>query len=249
VYENAQVFNSIDSLLDALVYQWKKIAEQSIADHDAFYVALAGGGTPKDFYARLAQPDVKDTIPWEKVHVYFGDERYVPQNDADSNFRMANETLFSKVSIPATQVHAMVNPSLSPEENAARYASLVDQQLVKDEKGRPVFDLILLGMGGDGHTASLFPNTEILNEDNKTVAAQFVDKLNVWRVSLTYPTLNSARHVAVLVVGGAKAEIVLELEQSSDGKMKYPIKGVHPQGELHWFFDQAATHQLTVDPA
>ena len=246
MYGNAHIFDDADSLLTALVDHWQKIARESIADHDGFHVALAGGGTPRDFYKQLVQSDTKNAVAWNKVHIYFGDERFVPQDHIDSNFQMAKDTLFSKVDIPSSQIHAMVDPSLSPEQNAARYASLLDQQLLKDANGNPVFDLVLLGMGGDGHTASLFPNTEILNEDKKSVAAQFVDKLGVWRVSLTYPTLNAARHVVVLVVGEGKAEILSALAKSSSADSRYPVQGIKPRKDLQWFLDKAAAH-LAID--
>ena len=247
MHGNTQIFDDVDSLLNALVDYWQEIAKESIADHDAFHVALAGGGTPRDFYQRLTQHDVKDSIEWNKVHIYFGDERYVPQDHTDSNFRMAHEALFSKVDIPVSQIHAMVNSSLSPEQNAARYASLIDRQLVKDVNGFPAFDLVLLGMGGDGHTASLFPDTEILHENKKWVAAQFVEKLGVWRVSLTYPTLNSARHVAVLVTGEAKAEIIAELATLPPTDIRYPIQGINPRGDFQWFLDKSATRLVVGD--
>jgi len=247
MHGSTQVFDDIDSLQDALVGHWQKIARESIADHGAFHVVLAGGGTPRDFYNRLTQGDTKDSVPWDRVHIYFGDERCVPQDHVDSNFRMAREALFSKVSIPASQIHAMVIPSLSPEQNAARYAELLDQQLLKDVNGHPVFDLVLLGMGGDGHTASLFPDTEILHEDKKWVAAQFVDKLSAWRISLTYPTLNAAHHVAVLVVGESKAEMFSELAKSSSNDTRYPIQGIKPQGDLQWFLDKSATCLVVGD--
>lgn len=247
VHGSTQIFDNVDSLLDALVVLWKNIAKESIADHGVFHVALAGGGTPRNFYERLSKNNSKNSIAWDKVHFYFGDERYVPQDHVDSNFRMADETLFSKLGIPASQIHAMVTPSLSPEENAERYASLLDQQMEKDVDGHPVFDLVLLGMGGDGHTASLFPATEILHENKKWVAAQFVDQLNVWRVSLTYPTLNAARHVAILVVGEAKAAIFSELTKLSPNDTRYPIQGIRPRGDLQWFLDKAATRLVVGD--
>lgn len=244
MHGNTQVFYDVDSLLDALVSHWQKIVEESIADHGGFHVALAGGSTPRNFYTRLAQCGVEDSVDWGKVHIYFGDERCVPQDHADSNFRMAHETLFSKVDIPASQIHAMFTPLLSPAQNAAHYASLIEQQLAKDGNGNPIFDLVLLGMGDDGHTASLFPDTEILNVDENSVAAQFVDKLGAWRVSLTYPTLNAARNVVVLVVGANKADILSELSRSASDEIRYPIQGVNPQGDLQWFLDKAAAYHL-----
>lgn len=247
MHGNIRIFDDVDSLLDALARQWQTIAEQSIADHGAFHVALAGGGTPRSFYTRLTQRDMKDAVAWGKVHIYFGDERCVPQDHEDSNYRMAKETLFSKLDIPASQVHPMYSPGLSPEKNAAHYASVIEQSLSKDANGNPVFDLVLLGMGEDGHTASLFPDTEILQEQKKTVAAQFVEKLGVWRISLTYPTLNAAQHVALLVVGENKANILSEISTLPPGIMRYPVQVINPQGDLQWFLDKAAAHLIADD--
>lgn len=129
MHGNTQIFSGIDPLLDELVHQWKKVSEQSIADHGAFHVALAGGGTPRSFYARLANDDVRNSIAWDKVHIYFGDERYVSQDHVDSNYRMAYDVLLSKVNIPVSQIHAMVTPSLTPEQNAQDYVDLIDQKL------------------------------------------------------------------------------------------------------------------------
>ena len=241
------IYDGIDSLLNALVLQWRELGSEAIADHGAFHVALAGGGTPQHFYQRLTQVDVEDCVEWNKVHVYFGDERCVPPDHKDSNYRMAREALLSRVAIPAPQIHPMFSPEFNAEQNAARYASLLDQQLPKDADGRPVFDLVYLGMGEDGHTASLFPKTEILNENKKPVAAQFVEKLDAWRISLTYPTINAARHVSVLVVGDSKAAVLSDISKLPISDMRYPVQGVNPRANLHWFMDAAAAHLISDD--
>lgn len=252
VHGHIQVFSNIDVLLDALLEQWQTIAAESIAARGAFHVALAGGSTPRRFYARLA----KATIEWDRVHLYFGDERCVPQDHPDSNYRMARESLFSQVPIPVSQVHAMYFPPQDAEQDeegaaeqaaqnsAARYSALLEDQLPEDTDGHPVFDLLLLGMGEDGHTASLFPGTEILDESQKSVAAQFVDKLAAWRVSLTYPTINAARHVALLVVGEAKASVLSQLSQETTNTLRYPVQGIHPLGDLQWYLDKAAARLI-----
>lgn len=246
---NVHIFDDPDALLDALVRHWQSIAEASIADYGAFHVALAGGGTPRQLYARLTQADVRDSVAWDKVHIYFGDERCVPPGHEDSNYRMARETLFSRLPIPASQIHPMYNPERTPEQNATGYARLLEQQLAKDADGNPVFDLVLLGMGEDGHTASLFPDTEILDEHKRPVAAQFVGKLGVWRISLTYPTLNAARHVAMLVVGATKAGILADIARLPADEVLYPVQGIKPVGDLQWFLDRAAARLLTDDVA
>lgn len=238
------IYDDIDSLLDALIDQWRDIGAKAIADHGAFHVALAGGGTPQHFYQRLTQIDVESSVEWNKVHIYFGDERCVPQDHKDSNYRMSREALLSRVTIPASQIHPMFSPELNAEQNAARYASLLEQELTKDTDGHPVFDLVYLGMGEDGHTASLFPGTEILNESEKSVAAQFVDKLDAWRISLTFPTINAARHVSVLVVGDSKAVVISEISKLPQTDIRYPIQRINPRHDLHWFMDAAAAHLI-----
>jgi len=256
VHGNIQIFDDVDSLLDTLLMQWQSVGVESIADHEAFHVALAGGSTPRSFYAELAKAEVKGFVPWSKVHLYFGDERCVPQDHKDSNYRMAHEVLVSQVAIPASQVHAMYPPFNSAKqrakqntgknakESAAYYSELLEKKLSKDTDGNPVFDLILLGMGEDGHTASLFPDTEILSENRRSVSAQYVDKLAAWRVSLTFSAINAARHVAILVVGDSKASVLSELSKLPTSDVRYPIQQVNPQGDLQWYLDKSAASLL-----
>ncbi len=243
----SQIFENIDALYAALEKQWQRIAHAAIADHGAFHVALAGGSTPRNFYKKLAQQSVVDEHCWHKTHIYFGDERCVPQDHSDSNYRMAKETLLSSVPLLPEHVHAMFSADFSVEQNVARYETLLHDTLPQDVNGCPVFDLVLLGMGDDGHTASLFPDTEILHESVKSVAAQFVQKLNVWRISLTFPTINAANHVAVLVAGDAKAKILADiLSAEKNAVARYPIQQVNPTGQLDWYLDTAAAHLLNI---
>ena len=241
---NLHVFDDVSSLYDALVEHWSTLATAAIAEKDQFHVALAGGNTPKSFYERLAHNIGEDYLPWEKTHIYFGDERCVAQNHSDSNYHMASVALLSRVPIPPSQVHAMFDPAYSAEENASRYETMLRSVLPLDPDNRPMFDLILLGMGDDGHTASLFPGTPILDEEKKTVAAQFVDKLQAWRISLTFPTLNAARQVVMLVAGNGKAQILHEVAQGDDQVPRFPVQCVNPQGNLDWYMDRAAARLL-----
>jgi len=244
----SQIFENIDALYAALEKQWQRVAHEAIADHGAFHVALAGGSTPRNFYKKLAQQSVVDEHCWHKTHIYFGDERCVPQDHSDSNYRMAKETLLSAVPLLPEHVHAMFSADFSVEQNVARYETLLHDTLPQDVNDCPVFDLVLLGMGEDGHTASLFPDTEILHESVKSVAAQFVQKLNVWRISLTFPTINAANHVAVLVAGDAKAKILADiLSAEKNAVTRYPIQQVDPTGQLDWYLDTAAAHLLNIE--
>jgi len=241
------IFENIDVLYAALEKQWGLIAHAAIADHGAFHVVLAGGSTPRNFYKKLAQQSAIDDSCWHNTHIYFGDERCVPQDHPDSNYLMAEETLLSVAPLLPEHVHAMFSADLSVEQNVVQYETLLHDTLPLDAKGCPVFDLVLLGMGEDGHTASLFPDTEILHESAKPVAAQFVQKLNAWRVSLTFSTINAASHVAVLVAGDAKAKILADIFSAEKNVVaRYPIQQVNPAGQLDWYLDTAAAHLLNA---
>lgn len=227
---------------EALAETWKRLADAAIADHGSFYVALAGGSTPRQLYARLAEEPYRSAVDWSRVQVFFGDERCVPRDHADSNYRMASDALLAHVPIPAAQIHPLFDPALSPGRNADDYTAQLLATLPLDENGLPVFDLVLLGMGEDGHTASLFPGTSILQESERMVAAVHVEKLQAWRVSLTFAAINRARAVAVTVVGEAKAGVLASV--LTEATPTYPIQRVTPRGELHWFLDEAAAQRL-----
>jgi len=244
---NTHVFENIDALYAALEEQWQLVAHAAIADHGTFHVALAGGNTPRNFYKKLAQQPAVDESCWHNTHIYFGDERCVSQDHPDSNYRMAKETLLSVAPLLPEHVHAMFTTTLSVEQNVMQYETLLHDTLPLDAKGYPVFDLVLLGMGEDGHTASLFPDTEILYESVKPVAAQFVQKLNAWRISLTFPVINAACHVAILVAGDTKAKILADIFSTDKNAVAgYPVQQVNPAGQLDWYLDTAAAHLLNA---
>lgn len=237
------ILQGADELSRALADYWLRLCREAVQQRGRFMVALSGGSTPRLLHEVLAQAPYRDAVEWEKVWVFFGDERSVPQDHPQSNYHMAVETLLSQVPIPATQVFPMFAPALDAPQNAQHYAAQLAEHVPLDAEGWPVFDLILLGMGDDGHTASLFPGTSILQEAEKSVAAVYVDKLVTWRVSLTYPVLNHARHIAVMVAGAGKAETLRQVAQSAAGS--FPIQGIAPvAGELHWFLDRAAAARL-----
>ena len=170
----------------------------TITQHGKCHVALAGGATPKALYALLANPELARQIEWDKVHVYFGDERYVPHDSPASNYCMARTVLLDKVPLPGSNIHPVPTRAADAQRDAQAYAALLENNLPLANRV-PVFDLILLGMGEDGHTASLFPGTSILHETQQPAAAVYVDKLASWRISLTYPVLNAARCVICLL--------------------------------------------------
>lgn len=202
-----------------------------------FAIALSGGSTPKPLYALLATPDVARRIPWDRVHVFFGDERFVPADHPDNNARMARETLLDHVPIPAANVHAM--PTLGePEAAAAAYQRTLEAYYGAStlDPARPLFDVNLLGMGDDGHTASLFPGAPQLNETSAWVVAVRNQKPET-RITLTYPALASARTVLFLVEGAGKQAVVARVLQ---GDAALPAARVRSDGDLIWFLDRSA---------
>jgi 6-phosphogluconolactonase len=199
-----------------------------------FYLALAGGSTPERLYELLAQPPFRDGMPWHALEIFFGDERSVPPDHPDSNYGMAHRALLSKVPVTA---HRMVAES----GEAEAYERLVRDRVVERRDGVPAFDLILLGMGKDGHTASLFPGTAALSETARLVVMNDVPQMKTRRMTFTYPLINAAKRVWVLVPGADKREKVAECLAAlkKPGERPYPVTGVRPShGELVWWLDE-----------
>ena len=229
-----------EALHEAAARHVLELARTAIAARGAFHVALSGGNTPRGLHARLArEPDVD----WSCWHVWFGDERCVPPAHADSNYRMARETLLDHVAIPADQIHPMMPAAEpAPAEAARTYAArLAAEAPQRDE--RPELDLILLGLGGDGHTASLFPGTDILDERTRNVAEVFVPKLDAWRISLTPPSIERARHLMFLVDGNDKTDILQRLERGpAADETLLPVERLQPQGGVEWYISQPQSY-------
>jgi len=221
-------------------------ATDAVAQRGRSTIALSGGSTPKNLYTLIAA-NSSPSLPWEKVFFFWGDERHVPPEDPDSNYRMAQETILSKIPIPPANIFRI--PGENPDASAA--AEAYEQTLRKFfavAPGEfPRFDLILLGMGPDGHTASLFPETAALQEKSRLVVANWVEKMKTSRITLTLPVLNAARRVAFLVSGADKAAVLHEVLEGNAPGEKYPSKLVRPsQGKLIWFVDRAAASELTA---
>lgn len=226
--------------------EFKSEADSAIVDHGRFRVALSGGNTPRDVYALLAK-EYKTTVGWDKVHIFFGDERHVPPDHPDSNYRMADETLLSKVPIPKENIHR-VRAELDPESAARDYEEQIRTEFSLKNHALPRFDLILLGLGDDGHTASLFPGTAALGESTRLVAANWVAKLNTFRITLTYPVLNNAAENMFIVSGKGKAEIAAKVLSKSETP-EFPAQRVQPaHGRLLWLMDQDAAGLLAKNP-
>ncbi len=220
-------------------------ANDAVAKRGRFSIALSGGSTPKALYNLLAT-NARTTLPWDRMYFFWSDERHVPPTDPDSNYRMANEAMLSKVPVPPANVYR--TPSEKPDAaSAAEAYEATLRQFFQVKPGEfPRFDLILLGLGPDGHTASLFPGTTGLQEKSRLVIANTVEKLKTDRLSFTYPLINAARCVAFLVSGTDKAAVLRSVLQENVPGEQYPAKLVQPtDGKLIWFLDRAAASELS----
>lgn len=229
---------------DAAARRWVTLARDAIAQDGRFNVALAGGGTPRGLYERLARPPLREEVDWRRVHLFFGDERSVPPDHADSNYRMAHETLVGQVPVAAQHVHPITARTARIREDAWAYGRLLRRELPLTAGGVPRFHLILLGLGPDGHVASLFPGTCIQHEVHVPVAAVYVPRLKTWRISVTYPVLNQADHIVLLAEGEGKADIVARACQRPATAALLPVQRIEPAGTLEWFLDRAAAARL-----
>jgi 6-phosphogluconolactonase len=214
------------------------LLELALKAKDRFTVSLSGGSTPKLLYQTLAEKKIADQMPWEIIHWFWGDERFVSKKDPMSNFHMVEDAMLSKVPIPAANIHAINTEVKEPDRAAALYEKELKSFYGSDklDPEKPLFDVTLLGLGPDGHTASLFPGTHVLNE-RVAWASAVVGAKPEPRITLTYPTLESSRAVAFLVTGREKREIA---KQVITGAAELPAARIRPTGTLFWFFDEAA---------
>ncbi len=216
--------------------EFHRLAGAAVQERGRFSVALSGGNTPRTVYSLLASEHQQ--LPWDRIHIFFGDERHVPPDHPESNFRMANEALLSKVPIPEKNVHR-IHAELDAETAAAEYDQELRDFFHLRDNDWPRFDLIFLGIGEDGHTASLFPGSKALTEQSRRVTANWVEKFQAFRITLTFPVLNHAAEVVFLVSGAGKAQILSEVLRP--GANKYPAQSVQPEnGRLLWLVDQGA---------
>ena len=233
-------------LFQAAAEEILRAAADAIAQRGRFTIALSGGSTPRNLYTLIAA-NASASLPWDQMFFFWGDERHVPLNDPDSNYRMAKETLLSKVHIPPANIFPV--PADNPDAAAAAqaYEDTLRKFFALAAGEFPKFDLILLGMGPDGHMASLFPETAALQEKSRLVVANWVEKLNNSRITFTLPVLNAARCVAFLVSGADKAAVLHEVLEGKAPGEKYPSKLVRPSaGKLIWFVDRAAASDLST---
>jgi 6-phosphogluconolactonase len=241
-----RILTTPQELFAAAADEVVRAANQAVATGERCTIALSGGSTPKGLFNLLAT-NAKSILPWDRIFFFWGDERHVPPTSSDSNYRMANEAMLSKAPVPPENVFRI--PAENPDAAAA--AEAYDQTLRKFfgiASGQfPCFDLILLGLGPDGHTASLFPNTGALQEKSKLVVANWVEKFKTNRITFTLPVLNAARSVAFLVSGTDKADAVHAVFETDAAGKQFPAKLVHPDnGQLIWFMDRAAASGLSA---
>jgi 6-phosphogluconolactonase len=237
-----RICSSKSDLAQMVAEQIIEICNKTISRADICTVALAGGSTPREVYSMLASAPHRERIDWNAVRLFWGDERAVSPDHRESNFGMTRETLLQGIEIPAKNVHR-IQGEVDPEIAALEYAEILQAEFGTKF---PEFDLVLLGIGEDGHTASLFPGTPAVAEQERSVTEVFVQKMNTWRITLTLPVLNRARHVIFTVVGQAKGEIVKMIMNLDKPSHELPASLVQPdQGRLYWFFDSAAGASVT----
>jgi 6-phosphogluconolactonase len=221
-----------DATLHFSVEHFITTCRDAIQDHDSFFVALSGGSTPKAIYEILCQPDYSSEIEWDKVHLFWSDERSVPPSNPDSNYHMAMKAGFEKMLLAPGYIHRMIAEE-NIEENAKRY----EEKILKTLDGQS-FDLVMLGMGEDGHTASLFPNTVGLKSKGRLVIANYVPQKETWRMTLTFDCINDAAKTVFYVMGKAKAEMVARIF-TTDPSLPCQLVGT-PDHPALWITDEAA---------
>jgi 6-phosphogluconolactonase len=214
-------------------------AAEAIRGRGRFRVALSGGSTPPRVYELLATPAFSSRVDWNRVDLFWGDERYVPADTPDSNYRMTAQALLEHVPVPPANVHRVPTEISPPSDSASAYEDEI-RKAFQESASVPHFDLIYLGLGTNGHTASLFPHRPSLHESSRLVVADLVSEVNAWRISMTLPLLNHGRTVAFLTEGEQKAPVLREVLLGPRDPERLPAQLISPQGKLLWMVDTAA---------
>ncbi len=234
-----RVYDDAEQLARAAAELFVQVASKSIGEHGRFRVALSGGSTPRRVYELLAMPAFSSRIVWDPIDIFWGDERYVPPDDSNSNYRMAAEALLLHAPLPPANIHR-VPTEISPPSAAARAYENKIRQCFGESVSVPQFDLIYLGLGTNGHTASLFPHSPALRERSRLVFADFVAEVNAWRISMSATLLNGGRTVAFLIQGQEKAQLLREVLLGPRDLERLPAQLIAPEGKLLWMVDEAA---------
>jgi 6-phosphogluconolactonase len=236
-----EVFSNYDTLINGAVEQFIDLANAAIQERGTFFVALSGGSTPTPLYQALANPHNQARIPWDWVHLFWGDERYVPLGHPDSNFQMVKKALLDHIPIPEKNVHPV--PTEMEIWRAAEHYERGMRRIFDGEW--PNFDLVLLGMGEDGHTASLFPHSAGIYEEKRWFIANFAPEKQTWRLTLTKNAINAARKILILVHGEAKATTLADVLVGPSVPYRKPIQLIKPiMGQVIWMIDKASAHHL-----
>ena len=239
-----RVFETVPELMDAAAGEVVRGAAEAVREHGFFAWVLSGGSTPRDLYRLLARPPYRDRLPWSAIHVFWGDERHVPPDHPESNFRMAREAMLDAVPLPPRNIHRI----RAEEPDAAKAAKAYETELRAFFHGAggdwPSFDLMLLGLGKDAHTASLFPGGEAVRESERLVVAPWVAAQNTFRITLTPPVLNHARLAVFLAAGDDKAEPLRAVLEGAHDPERYPAQIV--EGNRLWLVDRAAARLLAT---
>jgi 6-phosphogluconolactonase len=238
-----RVFNDLETLSQAAAELFMLQSRQAGLICGRFSVALSGGETPRRMYEILASPPYCDRIHWNEVHVFWSDERCVPKDDPHSNFLMASKTLLEHVPIPAENIHPIVC-NTTPQQAALEYEAELKEFF---STSNPDFHLVLLGLGANGHVASLFPHTCVLDEKERRVSEVYIEELGMYRVTFTAPYINQASQVVLLVSGADKAQVLEDVLEGSYQPNQLPAQLIRPAGKHPiWLVDKAASHKLTM---
>ena len=239
---NQHISKDIDTLSNYFADWLILYIKEVLSKQDRFTIALSGGSTPKKLYQLLASDKYKNQIHWERVHFFWGDERFVPFDDERNNAKMAYEELLDHVPVDKKNIHVMRTVGLEPEESVIEYEKILHQYF--DSKTHS-FDLVLLGLGNDTHTLSLFPGYDVVTENKKWVSSLYLKEQQEYRITLTAPIVNNAARVAFLISGGDKAAALYHVLSSEHDPYLYPAQIIQPfNSELYWFYDEAASVDL-----
>jgi 6-phosphogluconolactonase len=242
-----RVFNDLEELSRAAAEEFLVLARRNADAGSLFTAALSGGSTPKGFYQLLATPELSAITPWAHIDLFQVDERCVPPDSPQSNYRMIREAMLDHVPPAASNFHRMLAEQPDRESASERYAAELRETAAVSQSGWPRLDLIYLGMGEDGHTASLFPGTSALEESKRAVCPNWVEKLKMWRITLTRPVLNAAARVIFMVSGAPKAGILRQVLQDAGASPRFPAQLIRPEnGALAWYVDKAAASSLSA---
>ena len=235
-----KMFEDADELAEQLAIEFLNSVHQAVENEKKFYVALSGGSTPAHFFHKLASEPYREKISWQSVHFFWGDERCVPPNHSDSNYRMTKQNLLDYISLPAENVHRILGEK-DPTTEAKRYAQEIESLVPKNDSKFPRFDWILLGLGTDGHTASIFAGSDVLDDHQNICTATIHPESGQKRITLTLPVINNARRISFLVTGEHKASIVAQILVGVESSERLPVSLIRPtNGNLEWYLDREA---------